>query len=29
MKETTITICVGIGANQLLPEYITITVPKK
>lgn len=29
MSTKTIEVCVGVGMNQLFPEYITIEIPKK
>jgi hypothetical protein len=27
MEEKTIEVCVGVGLDQLFPEYVTITIP--
>jgi|LakMenE18May11ns_1017448.scaffolds.fasta_scaffold5978852_1 hypothetical protein len=27
--EKTITICTGVGLNQIFPEYITIVIPQE
>jgi len=29
MKYKTIQVCLGVGSNQLFPEYTTILIPEK